>query len=197
MTLRDRPDVQPRAPVARAGSPIVLHQGGFALVYVLAAIFLMGVLSAGMALAFRSNGQASGQQALAAQLVAQANLVRQKISQCAVEFPAGDNGTGFHPSYPATPVSGLVSDLACPGAPVGANNLWTGTDGTFLPRPPTGFTAWTYVNDATSVRIQIQTNNPVGWSAAMSQALTRFSPSEATRVTTSLTHDTLQITVVQ
>jgi len=163
---------------------------GFAVVsLVLMVIALMAVIAGAIAISSRSYNAAVAINNTVTQLVAQANLIRQKVTQCVIEYSEGDNGTGFHKTYPAgTNVD--VSTLTCPGAPAGSNNLWTGSDSVFLPNPPVGFNAWKYTNDATSVRISIQTTNVSGYGTAMSKAAAKFSSSEA-----SVSGDTLTVTI--
>ena len=87
-------------------------------------------------------------------IINQYQIIRSRIISCAIQYPGGNNGTGFHIQYPATPTGNLVSNLTCPGQS-GSNNLWTGTGGSQLPLVPPEFNNWTYVNDATSIRISL------------------------------------------
>jgi hypothetical protein len=156
-----------------------MNSKGFVAIGLLVLIIALMALI-GIAIAKGSNmfNKATAINNTITQLVAQANLIRQKIVQCATEYPEGDNGTSYHKPYPSG--SGvLVSTLTCPGAPAGGNNLWSGIDGVFLPQTPTGFNSWVYTNDATSVRISIQTTNTAAYSTAMQQAAAKFTSSEA------------------
>lgn len=123
------------------------------MAYVLFAITIMSLAIA--ALARMRNGADNGVQMekVKETLVQQADLIRSKLLVCATSFPNGDNGSGVHPTYPATPSSGLVKDLACPGQGAVIGNLWKGTDGIYEPPSIVELTGWQYINDATSVRI--------------------------------------------
>lgn len=129
------------------------HSKGFVVAYVLFALTIMSLAIA--AYARMRNGADNGVQMERVKdtLVQQADLIRSKLLVCATSFPNGDNGSGFHPTYPATPASGLVKDLACPGQGTAVGNLWKGTDGIYEPPAIVELTGWHYVNDATSVRI--------------------------------------------
>lgn len=129
-------------------------QKGIALAYILAFLALLTLATTFIAKTQRGTAQAISNQENKVALLEQATLVRSRIIGCAVSYPAGDNGTGVRIQYPATPTSGLVRDLTCPGQP-GSNNLWTGTGGLTLPSPPKIFNAWRYVNDTSSMRITI------------------------------------------
>ena len=76
-------------------------------------------------------------------LIAQASLIRGKIVECWL-VTQGRPTAG----WPATPASGLVSDLTCPGDPAASQNLWMGARPAPLPSPPLGFGAWTYAYSA-------------------------------------------------
>ena len=84
----------------------------------------------------------------------QYTTIRTRVISCGINYPSGNNGTGFHIRFPATPVSTLVSDMVCPGQTL-ANNLWTGVGGLTAPVPPAGFSPWIYTNDGTSIRISL------------------------------------------
>jgi len=83
---------------------------------------------------------------------AQASLIRSKILQCAIEYPAGDNATSYRKFYPAGALGASVDSLVCPGS---AQNLWSMSDGVSMPTVTSGFAKWQYANDATSMRILI------------------------------------------
>ena len=124
----------------------------------------------------------------AAQLVAQAQLIVHRISKCAVDYPAGDNGMALHIAYPASPASGPrlpVKDLVCPG---NSQNLWNGTDGVYAPAPIAQFGEWTYTN-ASPATISITSTGPN--SAALARAATQMGPAA------SATADTLTVKVIE
>lgn len=140
----------------RSASCFPRHQCGIALLfYVLMVVALVGLLSAtllrgGDALQAFSSGN------FVASLNGQAALIRSRVLACAIDYPAGDNGSGFQPRYPAAPTATAVSTLLCPGS---GRNLWNGDDGVNLPPALSGVAPWSYVNDATSIRIAVTAGN--------------------------------------
>lgn len=134
------------------------HGEGFAAATVLFAIGLFVLLGTVTMATSRSNAKARQFQETKDQIVAQAELVFSTLVLCRTIYPAADNGTGFHKAYPATPAApGLVSALVCPGQP--GQSIWSGDARAMSPRLLPGFGAWTYVNDAASVRIQLVASN--------------------------------------
>lgn len=135
------------------------RQSGFSvLVALMATALLVSALTValtGGSGGFSMSGMLAGNNK--ATLVAgQAALIRSRILQCAIEYPSGNNGTGFRVSYPAAAAITNVSALTCPGSGVG---LWNMSDAVEMPPTIEGFNVWRYVNDATSMRIQIVASN--------------------------------------
>ena len=112
-------------------------------------------------------------------------LIQTKIRYCPLAFPGGNNGTGFAPQYPGAAVAVLVSTLVCPGR--SAYPLFSGGDGVFLPVTPTGFDGWWYVNDATGVRIYLNSDGTPPRNSVLSNVATRFTSTAAGYSGTTLT----------
>lgn len=129
-------------------------------------------------------GQTSAQKT--AQLIAQAQLIVHRIVKCATDYPGGDNGTAFHKAYPAGSPT-LVKDLICPG---NSQNLWSGSDGVYLPASPTGFGDWNYTNAAT-VSISITSSQPAAYASSIATAATRIGAAA------SATADTLTVKIIE
>lgn len=159
------------------------RQNGVAVAPLLVVIALFGVISMSIALTNRSVSQGVYESMCVTELVSQINLIRTKITKCTVEYPEGDNGTANNKPFPSG-TNALVSNLVCPG---NALNLWSGSDAIFLPRPPKGFNDWRYTNDATGVRISIQTTNGSIYGSCMSKASNRFNSSEVELSSNTLT----------
>jgi hypothetical protein len=134
--------------------PNMRAQRGIGVAYILTFIALVAIVTAAMAKFGRDSVRSRLNFETSSALLEQSQLIRNRLLVCGVSFPAGDNGTGFHPIYPPTPVSGLLADAQCPGQPL-PNNLWTGSGGLRLPPSPHGFEQWRYQNDSTSVRVSI------------------------------------------
>jgi len=162
-----------------------LGESGFGVVWIFGIIMLAGLVAAGIALSNRGVTSSMSMTNCVTQLTAQANLIRQKVSRCALEYPAGNNGGASHLPYPAGTAS-AVSGLTCPGN--NNANLWTGADGIFLPNAPTGFNSWTYTNDGTSVRISITPSTVTNFATTcMNNAAARFTAAEASVAANTLT----------
>lgn len=94
-------------------------------------------------------------------MVSQRDLIANMLLLCRTIYPNGNNGSG-NPNltqYPATPADGLVASITCPGAPVAAS-IWTGDSRGLAPRILPGYTAWTYVNNGTDIRISTSLVTP-------------------------------------
>jgi len=190
-------------------APSCRQRGFSAITLILASIVLIGILTAAASTSMNKNQAGMAQNTTAQSIVAQVNLVSGKILKCVADYPAGDNGSGNHAPYPyygtapntGVAATGAVSGLYCPGSGAGGTtdatdvNLFSGTDGIFLPLPPTGFSAWTYVNDGSNVRILLQASsaaNATAWATALAAAAAKFSASQASVATTTWANDTLQ-----
>ncbi len=141
-------------------------------------------------------GQMSAQKT--AQLVAQAQLILHRITKCATDYPAGDNGTTYHKAYPkdansGTPVALAVTLLVCPG---NNQNLWSGIDGVYAPAPIEGFDAWTYINAYPAV-IAIKTLQPDPYTVAIAQAVLKIGTASASSTTGTVADDTLTVKVIE
>jgi hypothetical protein len=129
---------------------------GFAATTALFAIALFVMLGFVASSTARNSARAEMFHATKDQMVAQRDLIANLLLLCRTVYPDGDNGTGFHPSYPATPAGGLVTSLVCPKT--APQSIWFGDANAMKPRPMTGFTPWSYINDATSIRLEITAN---------------------------------------
>ena len=154
--------------------------GGFAILSVIfVTIMLLGVMAAVLSVGGRQSGRVVAIDGATMQVVSQANLIRQAISQCVLEYPEGDNGTTHNIAYPGAVAWSPVSGLTCPGAPAGDNGILDGSNGVFLPKEPNGFGSWQYLNDATGVHIAITSDGTEESLVALNKAYSKFSSSEA------------------
>jgi hypothetical protein len=171
------------------------RQSGFS---VLTLLLLAAALLAGLTFVFIGGGpnvQAQLNAQKAAQLVAQAQLIVHRITKCATDYPAGDNGTAFHKPYPldTNPGSLPVTSLICPG---NNQNLWSGVDGVYAPSPIADFGVWKYTNANPAV-IAITTDKPDPYNAAIAQAVNKIGITVASATTTSVAGDTLTVEVIK
>lgn len=164
-------------------------QGGLAiLTYLLFSIFLLGALGAAVSLSRWGSNDADKQWSAAMDMVAQANLIRSKLLDCAGND--GDNGTANHKSFPkslnaggtvtakviteAVDVAVTNSGVVCPYS---NTQLMSGADGIFLPPPPKGFNAWTYLNNTDCISIRLTASsaaNSTSWTSALTQAVEKL-----------------------
>ena len=108
----------------------------------------------------------------------QSRYISNRLRQCVILYPSGNNGTGFYAKYPGATVPAAVSALTCPGQPA-PNNLWTGKGGSYPPRPIAGFPAWLYQNDASGVRIMISAGSNPDNVTVLQNVASKFSAAEA------------------
>ena len=170
------------------------RNAGFAAATALFAIGLFLLLGAVLATTTRSTAKAKQFQEIKEQMVAERDLIWNMLLLCRSVYPAGDNGSGngVRLQYPATPVDNLVSSITCPGQGT-AVAIWSGDARGMAPRALPGFTAWTYTNDLTSIRIStsaITTGNQY-YRDLMDRVIAKIGTGQAVR-----SNDTLTITLI-
>lgn len=166
---------------------------GFAIGVVIIALILLAGLAMVIAVSSRDASNAMNVENLKQQILSQGYLIRQKLNQCALDYPAGNNADSntFDITYPAQGTN-AVQSLACPGAP-GGPNLWTASDGVFYPAPISGCNAWQYYNNKTKTAPYLEfqiTCTAKDAITALSQAASQIG-TDASLATTTLSNDTL------
>lgn len=116
---------------------------GIAIGPILFIIAIMAVLVTALSSGMGDFGNNATVDRIKSDVRGQANLIRAKVQECYMTT-MGSTNFGF-PDGPA-PGGTLVKDMACPGDPTGAQNLWSGARPTSLPPTPTGFNDWVYLN---------------------------------------------------
>ncbi len=179
-------------------------QNGSALLYILIAIALLGLITA--TFMGSSNQQASGQKTfdLVTDMNSQIQTIRSGIQECVLTYPAGDTTMPAAPAnvggysvvrpYPLminNPYllnpdgsgSLAVDKIRCPGNPGNSNNhirMFGGATGKFIPAPPDNFTEWSYYNGPDGVYILTNTIKTDAYLKTSLQKLNdQFSPCEA------------------
>lgn len=148
------------------------RQRGFSFfAMIMVVVVIIAALSAAMMATSRTNETAMSDLRNSQLVVSQANLIRSKLINCAIDIP-GNNGGSFHLPYPRADVETNVSGLTCPGTGL---SLWTGSDAIFAPTAPFASQTWKYINDATSVRISLSDSSP---NNALTLAATKFGAAE-------------------
>ena len=112
---------------------------GFAAATLLFAIALFVLVGAATATISRSNTKAKMFNDIKSQMLSQTELTLSMLLLCRTLYPNGDNGTGFHPSYPGGSTGVLLNSVVCPGQ---GSSLWSGDSRAIAPRPLPGFTAF-------------------------------------------------------
>jgi len=174
---------------------------GSVLFYIFLAVGLLAALTYSFVRDTRVNVSSQVGSKIAEELSVQVNVIRSAIMECAIEFPGGggdldadgDIDTTDNPNnpYPVKPTftynpegakaNDQVRNLSCTGAPSGSRNIFQGSKnkGRFLPPPPAGFAEWTYINDASGVRIQIVGDNGPIATNAVTRLIGRYATCQA------------------
>ncbi len=150
------------------------RQAGFSILTLLA---LTVTLVAGLAFVLIGSGpnvpgQMNAQRT--SQLVAQAQLIMQRIVKCATDYSEFNTASTGYP-VDASPGALAVANLVCPA---NSQNLWSGVDGVYLPTAPTGFGAWQYTNDTGTgqISIAITSTPPADYAISLSAAASKIGP---------------------
>lgn len=127
------------------------------MAYLIAAISLLSITIYALSSAVTQNSSLMWVSKASSAVSSQADLIRTKVIACGAAFPAGDNGSAssleIYRKYPKTPADGLLANVMCPGAPAGTQAIWSGRDGVFLRKLPSGFGDWGYTNDSSGIYI--------------------------------------------
>lgn len=123
------------------------RQRGFILGYIMTALILLGIVTAG--LSRLRDEQAGAEWVDRARVTLSENLqvIRSQVMLCAATNSG--NAAGLVAAMPAssnTETGDLLQDIRCP-ADTGSVGLFDGSNTVFLPQPPRGFEPWRYVND--------------------------------------------------
>ncbi|MDR3425651.1 MAG: hypothetical protein P4M13_11370 [Alphaproteobacteria bacterium] len=125
---------------------------GIAIGPILFIIALLAVLAAVMAAGNGDFQVAGNADRITDDIAAQANLIRNTINQCNLQYSLAVSTGSVAPTsdpYPATPASGLVASLLCD--PTGGAPLWnSGTSNILMPQPTNGFNPWSYIDSGTT-----------------------------------------------
>ena len=130
-------------------TPRFSSSAGIAIGPILFIIAILAVLAAVMAAGNGDYQVASGADRITADIGSQANLIRNTINECNLQYMLSVSSGSVTPTtdpYPASTSSGTaVSALVCD--PTGGSSLW----GAILLPPPTGgFNQWMYVDASSS-----------------------------------------------
>jgi hypothetical protein len=131
-------------------SPRFSASAGIAIGPILFVLALLAVLAAVMSAGNGDFQVASGADRITADTVAQANLIRNTINECNLQYMLTVSSGSINPTSDPYPLSNTstgtaVSALLCD--PIGSSSLWGAI---LLPPPTTGFNAWTYIDASAS-----------------------------------------------
>ncbi len=153
---------------------------GFAIGYLMFALTMIGLLSVAAAGTAGRHQRFRTIEDHAAVVGAQFEQIRNALNICVTVYPTGDNGTGFHVKYPAGSTAVAASGLDCPGNPGGVKNIFQGQNGGFLDPLPNGFGAWSYVNDASGIKVSVTSSGDGDRNISLSRAAAKFSQASVT-----------------
>jgi len=125
-------------------------EAGIAIGPILFVLALLAILAVAMAGGGGDFQVASSSDRITADIIAQANLIRNTINQCNMQYTMAVSSGSVAPTTDPYPTSGgvpvAVSSLTC--TPMGGTAMW-GSTMVLLPPPTAGFNAWNYI-DASS-----------------------------------------------
>lgn len=162
----------------------VKNQFGFIQNIILGSLILLGVAVMGLNVLSERNQRGLSIAESTKTARAQLEIIRDALSACRVTWPAGNNGTGFHVMYPATPGVGSWGDvnaLVCPGA---GSNIWTAIKYS-PPVAPRAVSAWQYQNTASGIFVKIESSEDDG-NGVIAQVALRIPAAEKTVTSSSL-----------
>ncbi len=150
-------------------------QAGIAIGPILFIIALLAVLAMAVAGGGGDFQTASIADRVAADIASQANLIRNTINNCNMQYQMalsmGSPTTAGTDGYPAAASAADVNSLLCD--PMGTGSLWNnGTNNILLPPATSGFNDWTYINGGASGGRCIYTT-PISPSTASTAGLIR------------------------
>lgn len=160
------------------------YQRGF-YGYVIGACVLLAAIGAAAINQARTAARGNYLYSTTATVYSAALTIQGKVRMCPIQFPGGNNGTGYSPQYPGATTATAVNAVTCPGR--SGYILFTGGDGVFLPPTPSGFTGWNYLNDASGVRIILTSDGNSDRNTILQSVTNKLSSSVATYASNTLT----------
>ena len=154
-------------------------QQGFIAGYALAGIALMTIAMAGLTAMSKSSAQKILVFNASKTIQSHISSIHSVLSTCAVLYPSGNNGSGFHRAYPAGTAASVLN-LTCPGSPYSNKNLWTGRNGERPPLMPNGLSTWAYTNDATGIYITTSSSGDADLNKSIAMAAGKYVSTQVT-----------------
>ena len=162
------------------------QQAGFIASYILYGIGLLAIMGAAYGRLNMSSEQGRAVQETVDDVANQLEVIRGKILLCGAVYPDGDHGQfGARRAYPAPSTvgnQGPVSNVECPGAPLGERLLANMPDGAPLPESPPDFDPWVYEHtELNGIRLRLNPRVADGASSTRTRLLRQY-PSTASQV---------------
>ena len=154
-------------------------QKGIAIAWLLAIITLFSAMMAVYSVMAQANAVQKLIYDSTERLHGQMSAIHSGLTNCALLYPAGNNGSGFHAAYPGGN-NALVTALDCPGSPQTNKNLWTGRGGERIPNPPTGMSPWMYTNNAAGIVVQISSNGDPTYNTVLGNLQAKYAAAQTT-----------------
>jgi len=159
------------------------RQSGFIASYILYGIGLLAIVGVAYGKLNSANQQGRVVQQTVEDVASQLEVIRGKVLLCAAIYPDGDHlQFDSRHAYPAPASVGnqdLISNVECPGAPLGARSLATMSDGIPLPGSPPEFEEWIYEHtELNGIRLRLNPRVAGGAEATRNRLLRQY-PSTA------------------
>lgn len=159
------------------------RQSGFIASYILYGIGLLAIVGVAYGRLNMSNQQGRVVQQTVEDVASQLEVIRGKVLLCAAIYPDGDHlQFNTRHAYPAPALVGnrdLLSNVECPGAPLGSRSLANMSDGIPLPASPPEFEDWIYEHtELNGIRLRLNPRVAGGAEATRNRLLRQY-PSTA------------------
>jgi hypothetical protein len=161
---------------------------GFIMGYLITALIILGIVVAALGRINEQQAEAKYVEDSLTRLKDNIQSIRTQIITCSALISADELATGIlFPPQPAGQGNNTLDNVSCPMGTQPDMPLFDGSSGVFLPRPPSGFSAYTYFNDFAgtdpavddAVYVETATDSSPGKSAINRLART-YSPDEMT-----------------
>lgn len=159
------------------------QQAGFIASYILYGIGLLAIVGVAYGRLNMSNQQGRVVQQTVEDVASQLEVLKGKILLCAAIYPDGDHlQFNTRHAYPAPSTLGnrdFISNIECPGAPLGDRSLASMSDGAPMPSSPPEFDEWEYEHtEANGIRLRLKPQVLGGAEATRNRMLRQY-PSTA------------------
>jgi len=156
--------------------------------YLMTALIILGIITAALSRMNEQQSEAKFVEDSVTRLKDNVQTIRVQVMTCSALISADELATGIlFPPQPPGAGNNTLNNVSCPMGTEPAIPLFDGSNGVFLPRPPSGFTPYAYYNDLAgvdpgsdnAVYVETTTNSTLGRAAINRLAFT-YSADEMT-----------------